>query len=194
MLSSSKSIFLSYGRCDITRLVPVDRRGIILADFPNRSYRASAGKKKEKNERTAGREVSQPRRGRTERQRKLVSQSNTSSCFLPRRETKICICHGILWTHTTSVKASDLGGKELQSLGGWLLLFTGGVAPFVEEILFRGYLLTALRRRLGSIDAAAINGVLFGLIHLSSASIFPLSILGNVSIPLTSSPHEKSNS
>ncbi len=46
----------------------------------------------------------------------------------------------------------------------WLAVVIG--APFLEEILFRGFLLEGLRRtRLGGLGAVAVSSVLFGIIH-----------------------------
>lgn len=39
------------------------------------------------------------------------------------------------------------------------------VAPFVEEVFFRGFLYRTLRNRLGIASASATTGLLFGLIH-----------------------------
>lgn len=43
-------------------------------------------------------------------------------------------------------------------------------APFVEELLFRGALLSALVQRSGTVWAVAISSLLFGLIHLPGLS------------------------
>jgi membrane protease YdiL (CAAX protease family) len=48
----------------------------------------------------------------------------------------------------------------------------------MEELLFRGLLLTALRERLGRVDAVALCGALFALIHLSVEQFFPFAVLG----------------
>lgn len=47
-----------------------------------------------------------------------------------------------------------------------------------EELLFRGFLLTALQQRLGSIDAVAVAAALFGLIHLDPQQFFLYCVLG----------------
>ncbi len=47
-----------------------------------------------------------------------------------------------------------------------------------EELLFRGFLMTALRQRLGSVDSMAVSGALFALMHLSVEQFFQYSILG----------------
>lgn len=55
------------------------------------------------------------------------------------------------------------------------------VAPMCEEILFRGYIFTALRRWRGTLAAAVITGLLFGLVHAGSAPVIylvPLAALG----------------
>jgi hypothetical protein len=82
-------------------------------------------------------------------------------------------------------------GKEkiLEQLGsnegaGLLVLsaaLTCVVAPISEEILFRGFIFTALRSWRGTIPAAVITGVLFGAVHAGSAPVLdlvPLAILG----------------
>lgn len=47
------------------------------------------------------------------------------------------------------------------------------VAPLVEELVFRGFLLPALSRRLGTAAAIALSGLLFGLMHLSDPTSVP---------------------
>ncbi len=79
--------------------------------------------------------------------------------------------------------------KLLETLGtneGTLLLvlsagLTCVVAPICEELLFRGYLFTALRNWRGTLTAAAITGILFGGVHVGSApalDLVPLAGLG----------------
>jgi len=82
-------------------------------------------------------------------------------------------------------------GKEklLEQLGtnesAALLLLSAGltcvVAPICEELLFRGYVFTALRSWRGTWPAAVITGVVFGLVHAGSApalDLVPLAGLG----------------
>lgn len=45
-------------------------------------------------------------------------------------------------------------------------LLVGVLAPVAEEVFFRGFAFTALRRRLGTAGAAVASGILFGLVHL----------------------------
>lgn len=47
-----------------------------------------------------------------------------------------------------------------------------------EELLFRGFLLTAMQERLGRIDAAAVCAALFALIHLEPSQFFLYCVLG----------------
>jgi membrane protease YdiL (CAAX protease family) len=79
--------------------------------------------------------------------------------------------------------------KLLQQLGSnesaLLLLLSAGltcvVAPMAEEILFRGYMFTALRNWRGTGPAAVITGILFGAVHAGSAPVLdliPLAVLG----------------
>jgi membrane protease YdiL (CAAX protease family) len=79
--------------------------------------------------------------------------------------------------------------KLLEQLGageGTLLLLLSAaltcvVAPICEELLFRGFIFTALRNWRGVWPAAAISGLLFGAVHAGSApavDLVPLAALG----------------
>jgi membrane protease YdiL (CAAX protease family) len=75
----------------------------------------------------------------------------------------------------------QLGTNEAASL----LLFSAGltcvVAPICEELLFRGYIFTALRSWRGTWPAAVITGLVFGAVHAGSApalDLVPLAMLG----------------
>ena len=79
--------------------------------------------------------------------------------------------------------------KLLEQLGSnesaLLLLLSAGltcvVAPICEEILFRGYIFTALRNWHGTLPAARHHGLLFGGVHAGSApalDLVPLAGLG----------------
>jgi len=60
------------------------------------------------------------------------------------------------------------------------LLLVGGaiVAPFVEELFFRGFVFPGLRNRWNWKIAAAISAGLFALAHVLPTSILPIFILG----------------
>ncbi|MGD0453032.1 MAG: CPBP family glutamic-type intramembrane protease [Solirubrobacteraceae bacterium] len=75
----------------------------------------------------------------------------------------------------------QLGSNE----GAALLVLSAGltcvVAPICEELLFRGYIFTALRNWRGTLPAAVITGLLFGGVHVESAPVLdlvPLAALG----------------
>jgi membrane protease YdiL (CAAX protease family)/NAD-dependent dihydropyrimidine dehydrogenase PreA subunit len=52
------------------------------------------------------------------------------------------------------------------------------VGPFVEELLFRGVLLTALDERLGGVAAILLSAPIFAMLHGSLWSFVPLTFLG----------------
>jgi CAAX protease family protein len=55
------------------------------------------------------------------------------------------------------------------------------LAPIAEELFFRGFCFTALRRTLGTLPAAALTGIIFGAIHLGGTDIefiVPLMVFG----------------
>ncbi len=63
----------------------------------------------------------------------------------------------------------------------WLDLFLLALSPAVcEELLFRGLLLRGTRQALGDRGAILLNGVLFGVFHLSIYRFFPTFTLGLV--------------
>ena len=56
-----------------------------------------------------------------------------------------------------------------------------GVAPLVEEVLFRGFLLPPLVARFGSRGGIALTAILFGMMHISDPqAVPPLIVLGAV--------------
>ena len=59
-----------------------------------------------------------------------------------------------------------------------LFLTTTVLAPFFEEIIFRGVLLPILSRDLGIVIGITISSFIFALAHLSISEIPPLFILG----------------
>ncbi|HWY17635.1 MAG TPA: type II CAAX endopeptidase family protein [Solirubrobacteraceae bacterium] len=75
----------------------------------------------------------------------------------------------------------QLGANEATSLLLLSAALTCVVAPICEELLFRGYVFTALRGWRGTWPAAVITGAVFGLVHLGSApalDLVPLAVLG----------------
>lgn len=63
----------------------------------------------------------------------------------------------------------------------WLSLFVVGLlAPFVEEVLFRGFIYQTLRKRLSIGWTIALQGLLFGLFHMNSVQIIYATFIGIV--------------
>lgn len=95
------------------------------------------------------------------------------------------IALSVVWSevvHPEKEKTLEqLGSNE----GAALLVLSAGltcvVAPMCEELLFRGFIFTALRNWRGTLPAAAITGLLFGGVHVGSApalDLVPLAALG----------------
>ena len=69
--------------------------------------------------------------------------------------------------------------KEANLLGIVLFIVALGVLPALcEEILFRGFLYTALRRRLGVFFSIVISAAIFSAIHLDMGGALQLFALG----------------
>lgn len=85
----------------------------------------------------------------------------------------------ILWSALVSpdgeqTVTEDLGADESDFrliLAGIVVIV---IAPIGEEFFFRGFFYRALRSRLGILTAAAIDGVVFGLIHYSGSDTLEL--------------------
>jgi uncharacterized protein len=75
----------------------------------------------------------------------------------------------------------QLGAGESLSLLLLSAALTCVIAPICEEVLFRGFIFTALRNWRGVWPAAVITGLLFGAVHVGSAppaDLVPLAVLG----------------
>jgi membrane protease YdiL (CAAX protease family) len=75
----------------------------------------------------------------------------------------------------------QLGSNQGAALLVLSAALTCGVAPICEELLFRGFIFSALRNWRGTLPAAALTGVLFGAVHAGSApalDLVPLAALG----------------
>lgn len=59
-----------------------------------------------------------------------------------------------------------------------VLLAAAVVVPICEETFFRGYVVTATRRRYGRITAIVLSSILFALAHLNLAAFLPLLAVG----------------
>jgi membrane protease YdiL (CAAX protease family) len=70
--------------------------------------------------------------------------------------------------------AEDLGADESTLglvVGAFMVIV---IAPFVEELFFRGFFYRALRTSLPVWAAAGANGAIFGVIHVTSSETLPL--------------------
>ncbi len=91
----------------------------------------------------------------------------------------------LIWSalvHPSEEKLLEtLGSNEGTSLLLLSAALTCVVAPICEELLFRGYMFTALRNWRGTLPAALLTGLVFGAVHLGSAptlDLVPLAALG----------------
>jgi membrane protease YdiL (CAAX protease family) len=117
---------------------------------------------------------------------------------LPRRWGPLWVAWGgsyvILFTYTAVLVLIDgfgfdtsrfTEGNELPvdaTDGGLALLILGisvvGLAPFCEEIFFRGLLARGLRGYWKQAPALLLSGVLFGLFHQNISVVVPFSLIG----------------
>jgi uncharacterized protein len=93
--------------------------------------------------------------------------------------------------HGTDKLPSELGVSNSTAALVGAAVFVCVIAPIAEEFFFRGFIFGALRhwrirvagRDLGTVLAAVVTGILFGLAHTGSASsqyLIPLGFLGFV--------------
>jgi membrane protease YdiL (CAAX protease family) len=95
----------------------------------------------------------------------VVFSAIWSAIFHPKEETLL----------------KQLGSNEGAALLVLSAALTCVVAPICEELLFRGYIFTALRSWRGTLPAALITGLVFGGVHYGSAptlDLVPLAGLG----------------
>ncbi len=62
----------------------------------------------------------------------------------------------------------------------WFFLVGAVVAPFVEEIFFRGFLFQGFRQKYGWLPALLLSSAIFSLAHLDPVSLIPTFVLGCV--------------
>jgi membrane protease YdiL (CAAX protease family) len=77
-----------------------------------------------------------------------------------------------------TVQALAGGGSPLVRV--LIVVFACGVAPVVEETVFRGFLYPTLRQFADAPFAALFTAVLFGAVHGSLTALVPLAVLGVV--------------
>jgi membrane protease YdiL (CAAX protease family) len=91
----------------------------------------------------------------------------------------------VLWSEALRPEKEKLLETLGSNEGAALLILSAAltcvIAPVCEEILFRGYVFTALRNWRGTGLAAVLTGILFGAVHAGSApalDLVPLGALG----------------
>ena len=94
----------------------------------------------------------------------------------------------LVWLHNGILNyfGVDTQGEEVMkiftSLNSplWFILAAVIVAPFVEEMFFRGFLFQGFRQRYGWIPAALLSSAIFAAADLDPVSLIPTFILGVV--------------
>jgi membrane protease YdiL (CAAX protease family) len=91
-----------------------------------------------------------------------------------------------VWTTVLGIdeeqtQLEDLGADDSTLALVLVCVLVCVLAPLAEEVLFRGYLFTALRNWRGLWPAALVSGAVFGVIHAGSTPVgllVPLAVLG----------------
>lgn len=92
----------------------------------------------------------------------------------------------IAWTVALGIDENDelpeeLGADSSTTALVFVAILVCVMAPLAEELFFRGFCFTALRRRLGMLPGAVLTGIIFGAIHLGGTEIefiVPLMVFG----------------
>lgn len=80
----------------------------------------------------------------------------------------------------------DTQGQEIMKMFAeldspvWFFIVVVIVAPFVEEVFFRGFLFQGLRQRFGWVTAMLVSSAIFAIAHLDLVVLIPTFILGNL--------------
>ena len=76
----------------------------------------------------------------------------------------------------------DQGLEEIAALDGAAMLPTfaivGLLAPFAEEVFFRGFLLAALASVIGGLRGALVSSAIFSVAHLNVGTLLPIFVMG----------------
>jgi membrane protease YdiL (CAAX protease family) len=91
----------------------------------------------------------------------------------------------VVWSEAVNPSKEKILEQLGTNEGATLLILSATLtcvmAPIAEELLFRGYMFTALRNWCGTLPAAVITGLVFGGVHAGSApglDLAPLAALG----------------
>jgi len=96
------------------------------------------------------------------------------------------IAFSAIWAAALGVTENDdlpqqLGADNSTTALVFVALLVCVAAPIAEELFFRGFLFTAMRRWIGVAGGAIVTGVVFGAIHAGSADavfLVPLGVFG----------------
>ena len=83
---------------------------------------------------------------------------------------------GISAPNNTVALVQGFGSGPAAMAVGFVLVAV--IAPFVEEVTFRGVVFAGLRARWGMVAAVIVSGLLFGIVHLEPLETVPLAIIG----------------
>lgn len=89
----------------------------------------------------------------------------------------------LLWCFSIAIEpiaAMLPGDQKMLGSGGWLLISAIFLAPFFEEVIFRGYIAGILRRACGATLAWLLSSLLFGIAHGTPAIIVSATVSGLV--------------
>jgi len=93
----------------------------------------------------------------------------------------IIVHNALLYIFHIGTQGDQIMGvfKRLQS-PVWLFLVGAMIAPFVEEIFFRGFLFQGFRQKYGWLPALLLSSALFAAAHLDPVAFVPTFVLGCV--------------
>jgi membrane protease YdiL (CAAX protease family) len=83
---------------------------------------------------------------------------------------------GISVQGNTADLVAGFGAGPLELIMVFVLV--GVVAPFVEEVTFRGIVFPSLREAWGTTPALLVSGAVFGVVHLQPTIAIPLALIG----------------
>ncbi len=69
-------------------------------------------------------------------------------------------------------------GEERNSVLLFFAIFVSIIGPVVEEVFFRGFMYSAIKKRLGVLGAAFLSAALFSLMHTNILGFLPIMVLG----------------
>jgi membrane protease YdiL (CAAX protease family) len=92
---------------------------------------------------------------------------------------------GLFSTFVLEPQQDDIGGElgvgdDSTLVAVLAVVLIAGLAPFAEELFFRGFFFSGLRSRLSFWPAALVAGLVFGAVHAATGitTVIPLAALG----------------